>query len=84
MALGVKEYIVGGLSYFVNNYFQYIKDGWRIILSILCDSFDEDEDPMVKEKSHGVVRKIYESNFLVMDIDENYVDFVQILGRMAR
>ena len=40
--LGVKEYVVGGLSYFVNNYFQNIKDGWRIILAILCDSFDED------------------------------------------
>lgn len=38
--LGVKEYIVGGLSYFVNNYFPNIKDGWKTILTILCDSFE--------------------------------------------
>lgn len=42
MELGVKEYIVGGLSYFVNNYFQNIKEGWKTILAIVCDAFDED------------------------------------------
>lgn len=41
--LGVKEYIVGGLNYYVNNYSPIIKDGWKAILSILCDSFEEDE-----------------------------------------
>lgn len=40
MSLGVKEYVVGGLSYFVNNYSSNIKDGWKIILTILCDSFE--------------------------------------------
>ncbi len=31
-----------------------------------------------------IVRKIYETNFSMIDLDENYVDYVQILGRMAR
>lgn len=31
-----------------------------------------------------IVKKIYETNFSMIDLDENYVDFVQILGRMAR
>lgn len=65
----MKEYIVGGLSYFVNNYFPNIKDGWKIILAIFCDSFEEEEDQIVKEKSHIIVKKIYETNFSIIDLD---------------
>lgn len=30
------------------------------------------------------MKKIYETKFSIIDLDENYVDYVQILGRMAR
>ena len=39
---GVKEYIIAGILYFVNNHSINIKTGWRIILPILSYSFGDD------------------------------------------
>jgi hypothetical protein len=37
----------------------------------------------LKEKAFLNVKKIYESNFTVMNLEDNYVDFVQILTRLS-
>jgi hypothetical protein len=36
-----------------------MKSGWKIILPIICETFDEDEDPIIKEKAFINVKKIY-------------------------
>ena len=38
----------------------------------------------MKEKALTIVKKVYESKFTILEIDDAYVDFVQILGKMAR
>lgn len=83
VTLVVKEYIIGSISYFVNNHNINIKSGWKILLPVLSAAFEEEEDPGVKEKAHGVVKQLYDSHFRIIDLEENYSDFVQILGRMA-
>lgn len=63
----MKEYVVGGLSYFASNYHQNInKDGWRIIFNIVGSAFEEDEDLNVKEKALTIVKKVYESKFTIL------------------
>ena len=38
----VKELVIGSVNYFINNHYQNIKVGWKVLLSILADTFDED------------------------------------------
>jgi Sec7-like guanine-nucleotide exchange factor len=44
----VKELMVGSLNYFVSNHHTYLKSGWKTIMSVVSNCFDEDEDPIIK------------------------------------
>jgi hypothetical protein len=35
----VKELMIGGLSYFVNNHALYLKSGWKTVLSVVSSCF---------------------------------------------
>ena len=81
---GVKELIVGGLGYFVNNHAGNLKTGWKVILSVLCSCFEEEEHQVIKEKAFAILKKVQDSKFSGFSLEENYTDFVQILNRLAR
>jgi brefeldin A-inhibited guanine nucleotide-exchange protein len=80
----VKELMIGSLSYFVVNHSLSLKSGWKLILSVICSCFEDEEHQIIKEKAYGILRKIAESNFTIFTLEDNYNDFVQILGRLAR
>jgi hypothetical protein len=39
---GIKEYIIGSLGYFINNHSANLKNGWKVILPIICEAFEEE------------------------------------------
>lgn len=38
----IKEYIIGSLAYFINNHSASLRSGWKVILPIICEAFDEE------------------------------------------
>ena len=76
--------MIGSLSYFVNNHHINLKSGWRVILTVTSNCFEEEEDKVIKEKAYAILRKIYESGFTIFNLEENYTDIVQILGKLTR
>lgn len=80
----VKELMVGALHYFVSNHPTHLRTGWRTILAVICACFEEEEHAVIKEKAYALLRKIADGGFVVFPLADNYTDFVQILGRLAR
>lgn len=76
--------MIGGLSYFVTYHSLHLKNGWKLILNVTCNCFEEEEHQIIKEKAYGILKKIAESNFSIFNFEENYNDFVQILNRLGR
>jgi Sec7-like guanine-nucleotide exchange factor len=64
----VKELTIGSLSYFVVNHAQHLKVGWKLILSVICNCFEEEEHQIIKEKAYGILKKISESNFAIFSL----------------
>jgi len=40
--------MIGGLSYFVNNYPTQLKTGWKTILTVVNNSFEDEEHQVIK------------------------------------
>ena len=76
--------MIGGLNYFVSNHYPHLKTGWKTILSVVCNCFEEEEHQVIKEKGYAILKRISDNNFTIFNLDENYTDFVQILSRLAR
>ena len=76
--------MIGSLSYFVSNHHNNLKIGWKVILSVTSQCFEEEEDPVIKEKAFAILRKLYESSFTIFSLEDNYGDMVQILGKLTR
>lgn len=76
--------MIGSLSYFVVNHALHLRGGWKLILSVVGACFEEEEHQIIKEKAYGILRKIAENNFAIFSLEENYNDFLQILGKLAR
>lgn len=76
--------MIGSLSYFVSNHHISLKYGWKVILSVTNNCFQEQEDKVLKEKAYGILKKISDSQFSVFNLEENYNDIVQILGKLTR
>jgi hypothetical protein len=76
--------MMGSLSYFVANHHSNLKSGWKVILSVTSSCFEEDEDTVIKEKGYAILKKIYDSNFGIFNLEDNYTDLVQILSKLTR
>jgi len=50
--------MIGALSYFVNNYPTHLKTGWKTILAVVNNSFEDEEHQVIKEKAYAILKKI--------------------------
>jgi len=40
--------MIGGLNYFVSNHYSHLKLGWKTILSVVSNCFEEEEHQVIK------------------------------------
>ena len=76
--------MIGSLSYFVSNHHGTLGEGWKTILAVVSACFEEEENEVIKEKAFAIMRRLNDSNFSILSLEQYHADVVQVLGKLPR